>query len=568
MAIAIRSYLTFVLSALFCLPSLTPASSQKLVQAKHGMVVSAEKLASSVGLKILRDGGNAVDAAVATGFALAVTYPEAGNIGGGGYMVIRMANGKTTSFDYREKAPAKATRDMFLDKEGHFVSSKSERGYLSVGVPGSVAGMLDALETYGTMKRDRVLAPAIELAEHGFPVGRELAQVMNEKWREFKEYSSTMKIFARNGKPFRKGDTLVQKDLAETLKKILKDGKDGFYGGRTADLFVEEMKKGKGLIRHDDLKGYQALEKPVVEGSYRGFDVISMGPSSSGGVVLIHLLNLLEHFNIAASGFGTPRTISLMAEAMKLAYADRAEFLGDADYYPVPVKKLLSKEYADERVKLIDTVRATPSSKISHGTTPLHEETETTHYSVVDQWGNAVSTTTTINSWFGSGIVVDGAGFFLNNEMDDFSGKPGAPNQYGLLGGEANSIQPGKRMLSAMTPTIVLKDKEPYLVVGSPGGSTIITTVLQVILNVIDHKMNVKDAVDAMRIHHQWYPDSLYYEHNSLSKRTVKALKKRGYNVAERTGSQGRVEAILVDRKKGILYGATDPRGHGAVAGY
>jgi gamma-glutamyltranspeptidase / glutathione hydrolase len=532
------------------------------------MVVSAETIASSVGLKILKEGGNAVDAAVATGFALAVTFPEAGNIGGGGYMVIRMADGKTTSFDYREKAPAKATRDMFLDKNGHFVSSKSERGYLSVGMPGSVAGMLDALEKYGTMKRDQVLNPAIRLAEKGFPVGRELAQVMNEKWREFREYRSTMKVFARGGKPFRKGDTLIQKDLAETLRRILTDGKDGFYQGKTADLFVEEMKKGGGLISRDDLKSYRALEKPVVEGTYRGYDIISMGPSSSGGVVLIHLLNLLEHYNLAASGFGTPRTISLLAEAMKLAYADRAEFLGDADFYPVPVKRLLSKEYADERATLIDTVRATPSTKISHGTIPIHEETETTHYSIVDRWGNAVSTTTTINSWFGSGIVVDGAGFFLNNEMDDFSGKPGTPNQYGLLGGEANSIQPSKRMLSAMTPTIVLKDKKPYLVVGSPGGSTIITTVLQVILNVIDHKMNVKDAVDAMRIHHQWYPDSLYYEYKSLPKGVVKALKKRGYRVAERTGFQGRVEAILVDVKKGMLYGATDPRGHGAVAGY
>ena len=532
------------------------------------MVVSAEKHASAVGLKILKEGGNAVDAAVATGFALAVTYPEAGNIGGGGYMVIRLANGTTTSFDYREKAPAKASRDMFLDKDGHFVSSKSEFGYISVGVPGSVAGMLDALDKYGTMKREQVLAPAIRLAERGFPVGKGLAEVLNEKWREFKAFSSTMKAFTRRGKPYRAGDLLVQKNLAETLKRIARDGKDGFYAGKTAELIVNEMEKGDGLISLADLKAYQALEKPVVTGTYRGFEIVSMGPSSSGGVVLIHLLNLLERYDLTASGFGTPRTISLMAEAMKLAYADRAEFLGDADFYPVPVKKLISKEYADERAVLIDSVSATPSVKISHGTIPPHEGVNTTHYSVVDKWGNAVSTTTTINSWFGSGIVVGGAGFFLNNEMDDFSGKPGTPNQYGLLGGEANSIEPNKRMLSAMTPTIVLKDSEPYLVVGSPGGSTIITTVLQVILNVIDHKMNVREAVNAVRIHHQWYPDTLFYEHNGLSKSVVRALKHRGYNVAERTGSQGSVQAILVDKKKGILYGATDPRGHGAVAGY
>jgi gamma-glutamyltranspeptidase / glutathione hydrolase len=532
------------------------------------MVVSAEKLASLAGLEILKKGGNAVDAAVATGFALAVTFPEAGNIGGGGYMVIRMANGTSTSFDYREKAPSAASRDMFLDKDGNFVSSKSEQGYLSVGVPGSVSGMLDALEKYGTMKREQVLAPAIRLAEHGFPLRRSLVNVMNEKWREFTLYGSTMKAFTRKGKPFRVGDTLVQKELAETLKRILKDGKDGFYRGKTADLIVKEMKKGNGLISIDDLKAYQALEKPVVEGKYRGFDIISMGPSSSGGIVLIHLLHLLERFNIAASGFASPRTISLMAEAMKLAYADRAEFLGDADFYPVPVKRLLSVEYANARAALIDTIKATPSAKISHCQFPTPEETETTHYSVVDRRGNAVSTTTTANSWFGSCIVVGGAGFFLNNEMDDFSGKPGTPNQYGLLGGEANAVQPNKRMLSAMTPTIVLKDNLPYLVVGSPGGSTIITTVLQIIVDVIDHRMNVREAVDAIRIHHQWYPDTLFYEYKGLSKSVVKDLKNRGYNVAERTGSQGSVQAILVDHKNGILYGATDPRGHGAVAGY
>jgi gamma-glutamyltranspeptidase/glutathione hydrolase len=564
----VRSGAACCLLFFFCFPSSLTAIVKRPVSAKHGMVVSADRMASLAGLEILKKGGNAVDAAVATGFALAVTFPEAGNIGGGGYMVIRMADGKTTSFDYREKAPSGASRDMFLDKSGNFVSSKSEQGYLSVGVPGSVAGMLDALEKYGTMKRNQVLAPAIRLAEKGFPVGKSLAKVMRDKWPEFRMYGSTLKAFARKGRPYQAGDTLVQKDLADVLKRIAKDGRDGFYQGRTADLLVAEMKKGGGLISHDDLKSYQAIEKPVVKGTYHGYDIISMGPSSSGGVVLIHLLNLLGRYDIASSGFATPRTVSLMAEAMKLAYADRAEFLGDADFYPVPVKRLLSMDYANERAALMDTAKATPSANISHGSIPPHEETQTTHYSIVDTWGNAVSTTTTINSWFGSGIVVGGAGFFLNNEMDDFSGKPGTPNQYGLLGGEANSIQPNKRMLSAMTPTIVLKDSQPYLIVGSPGGSTIITTVLQVIINVIDHRMNVKEAVDAMRIHHQWYPDTLFYERNGLSRTTVRNLRRRGYTVTQRTGSQGRVEAILVDRKIGILYGATDPRGHGAVAGY
>lgn len=532
------------------------------------MVVSADKLASTVGLEILKEGGNAVDAAVATGFALAVTYPQAGNIGGGGYMVIRMADGKATSFDFREKAPRKATRDMFLDKEGRFNPSMSEGGFLSAGVPGSVAGLLAALEKYGTMKRDQVLAPAIRLAENGFRVGRGLAPVIKEKWDVLRQYPATMKVFSHKRKPFRDGDIFIQKDLAETLKRILSHGANGFYQGKTADCLVDAMKRGGGLINYDDLNSYRPLEKSVVKGTYRGYDVLSMGPSSSGGIVLIHLLNLLERYDLAASGFATPKTISLLAEAMKLAYADRAEFLGDAEFYPVPVQRLLSKEYANERSKLIDTVKATPSDKIAHGSIVVKEGTETTHYSVVDKWGNAVSTTTTINSWFGSGIVVDGAGFFLNNEMDDFSSKPGAPNQYGLLGGEANSIQPNKRMLSAMTPTIVAKDSQPFLVVGSPGGSTIITTVLQVILNIIDYKMNVREAVNAVRIHHQWYPDTLYYEHRGLSKSVVRALKARGYNVEERPGGQGRVEAILVDHKKGILYGATDRRAHGAVAAY
>ncbi len=548
--------------------SLSGGRSRNAVQAKHGMVVSSDKLASDVGLEILKKGGNAIDAAVATGFALAVTHPQAGNIGGGGYMVIRLADGKSTSFDYREKAPGKATRDMFLDKQGHFLSSLSEHGFLSVGVPGSVAGMLAALEKYGTMSREKILAPAIRLAENGFIIGPGLASVLAEKWGLCTAFPATMKIFSHKGRPFRKGDLLVQKDLAETLKRIQSEGAKGFYEGKTADYLVNAMKRGGGLISYEDLKSYQPEEKPVVEGTYRGYQVLSMGPSSSGGLVLIELLNTLEHYDVARTGFATPGTISLMAEAMKLAYADRAEYMGDADFYPVPVRRLLSKEYADERARLVDTTKATPSKNIAHGIMQVKEGTETTHYSVVDQWGNAVSTTTTINSWFGNGIVVDGAGFFLNNEMDDFSGKPGVPNQYGLIGGSANAVQPNKRMLSAMTPTIVVKDNQPFLVVGSPGGSTIITTVLQVIVNVIDFKMNLRDAVAAVRVHHQWYPDTLFYEHGSLSKGVVKALKARGYNVKEREAGQGRVEAILIDHKKGILYGVSDPRSHGAASGY
>ncbi|HTP11997.1 MAG TPA: gamma-glutamyltransferase [Bacteroidota bacterium] len=555
-----------IISVFTCLEAKNPP--RKAVQARHGMVVSAEGLASRVGRDILKKGGNAVDAAVATGFALAVTFPQAGNIGGGGYMVIRMASGKTTTFDFREKAPGKATRDMYLDSTGRFVSAGSEHGYLSVGVPGSVAGLLDALAKYGTMKREQVLAPAIALAERGFPVGAGMARVMKEKIDAFNCYGGTKRTFTRKGKPYRRGEIFVQKDLAETLKRIASRGKEGFYRGKTARLIVQEMKLGGGLITLEDLKNYAAIERPPVTGTYRGYEIVSMGPSSSGGIILIELLNMLERYDVAAGGFGTPHTIALMAETMKFAYADRAEYLGDEDFYPVPIATLISKDYAASRAALIDTAKAAPASTIAHGIIPHVEGVHTTHYSVVDRWGNAVSTTTTINSWFGSGVVVSGAGFFLNNEMDDFSAKPGTPNQFGLIGGVANAIQPNKRMLSAMTPTIVLKDQKPVLVVGSPGGSTIITTVLQVILNVIDHRMNVQDAVNAMRVHDQWYPDSLYYEHESLRPRVIDELKSRGYATAERAGNQGEVEAIAVDGKKKMLYGAADPRGHGTAAGY
>jgi gamma-glutamyltranspeptidase/glutathione hydrolase len=544
------------------------AASPAPVKGKNGMVVSAEKLASAVGVEILKKGGNAVDAAVATGFALAVTFPGAGNIGGGGFMVIRMADGRATSFDYREKAPAKAHRDMYLDSKGNYLPEKSQEGYLSIGVPGSVAGLLDALQKYGTMKREQVLEPAIKLAEEGFVVSPSFERELIGQVNEFNKYPSSKKVFTKNGKPFQEGDTLIQKDLAETLKRISREGKDGFYRGKTAELLVEEMKRGGGLITIDDLKNYQAIERPVVRGTYRGFEVLSMGPPSSGGIALIHMLHLLERYNIALSGFGSSRTISLMAEAMKLTYADRAEFLGDADFYPVPTERLLSRKYADERAKLIDTLKATPSVQISHGEMPKREGTNTTHYSVADKKGSAVSVTTTINSWFGSSILVDGAGFFLNNEMDDFAAKPGVPNQFGLLGGDANSVQPNKRMLSAMTPTIVLKDNNPFLIVGSPGGSTIITTVLQMVLNVIDHGMNIQQAVDAMRIHHQWRPDTLYYEHKSLAADVTDNLKRRGYFVLERSGYQGRVEGIMIDRERGVFTGATDPRGNGAAIGY
>jgi gamma-glutamyltranspeptidase/glutathione hydrolase len=564
---AMRRLTCSVFALLILLFGFSESASRRPVKALNGMVVSSDSLATQVGVEILKKGGNAVDAAVAVGFALAVTYPQAGNIGGGGFMVIRMANGETVTIDFREKAPMKASENMFLDENGNFVPEKSQVGHLSVGVPGSVAGLLLALEKYGTMSRREVLEPAIELAEKGFIVNEGLANAFKNAFEHFKKFPSTMRYFSKNGQPYSAGDRLVQKDLAKVLKLIRDKGRDGFYKGKVADLIVEEMKRGGGLITYEDLENYQpVLRKPVV-GNYRGYEIISMGPPSSGGVCLIELLNILENFDLKKYGFGSSYTIHYLVEAMKRVYADRAEYLGDPDFVQIPLDKLLSKEYAKELASEIDTFYATPSSRIIRSVSPTSEGVHTTHYSVVDRWGNVVAVTTTINSYFGSMVAVDGAGFFLNNEMDDFSAKPGAPNQFGLLGSKANSIQPGKRMLSSMTPTIVLKNGKPFLVLGSPGGSTIITSVLQVILNVVDFGMNIQEAVDSPRIHHQWYPDQIFFERRGLPRDVIENLERRGHKLVERAGYQGEVQAILID-ENGVKYGAVDPRGYGLAMGY
>jgi gamma-glutamyltranspeptidase/glutathione hydrolase len=564
---AMRRLTYSVFALLILLFGFSESASRRPVKALNGMVVSSDSLATQVGVEILKKGGNAVDAAVAVGFALAVTYPQAGNIGGGGFMVIRMANGETVTIDFREKAPMKASENMFLDENGNFVPEKSQVGHLSVGVPGSVAGLLLALEKYGTMSRREVLKPAIELAEKGFIVNEGLANAFKNAFEHFKKFPSTMRYFSKNGQPYSDGDRLIQKDLAKVLKLIRDKGRDGFYKGKVADLIVEEMKRGGGLITYEDLENYQpVLRKPVV-GNYRGYEIISMGPPSSGGVCLIELLNILENFDLKKYGFGSSYTIHYLVEAMKRVYADRAEYLGDPDFVQIPLDKLLSKEYAKELASEIDTFYATPSSRIIRSVSPTSEGVHTTHYSVVDRWGNVVAVTTTINSYFGSMVAVDGAGFFLNNEMDDFSAKPGAPNQFGLLGSKANSIQPGKRMLSSMTPTIVLKSGKPFLVLGSPGGSTIITSVLQVILNVVDFGMNIQEAVDSPRIHHQWYPDQIFFERRGLPRDVIENLERRGHKLVERAGYQGEVQAILID-ENGVKYGAVDPRGYGLAMGY
>jgi len=479
--------------------------------------------------------------------------------------VIHNNDGTNTTIDYREKAPSKAFRDMFLDKNGNFDINLSTEGWTSSGVPGSVAGLIYALEKYGTMPLEKVIQPAIDLAEKGFPIEYHFASTLNYFRDEFSKIPSTKKIFVKDEGEFKEGEIFIQKDLAKTLKLIRDKGRDGFYKGETARLLSIQSQNSGGFITENDLANYQAVERNPVVGNYKGYEIISMGPSSSGGVILIEALNILENFNFNKNEWGSSKYIHTVAEALKYVYADRAEFLGDEDFYPVPKKWLTSKNYAREIAGKISGI-AKPSSEISHGIY-IKESDQTTHYSVADKYGNAVSTTTTINSWFGNKIVVDGAGFFMNNEMDDFSSKPGSPNQFGLLGGEANSIQPNKRMLSAMTPTILLKDGKPFLIIGSPGGSTIITTVLQVILNVVDFGMDIQQAIDAPRFHHQWLPDQIDYERFGFPADVIDNLKTRGQKIGE-IRSLGRAEGIIADYSKNIFYGATDSRANGMAAGY
>ncbi|PIQ09341.1 MAG: gamma-glutamyltransferase [Ignavibacteriales bacterium CG18_big_fil_WC_8_21_14_2_50_31_20] len=543
------------------------AKSKDPVRGHNGMVVSASDIASLVGVDILEKGGNAVDAAVATGFALAVTYPQAGNIGGGGFMVIHLEDGTNTSIDYREKAPKSAFRDMFLDKYGKYDLTKSTEGWSSSGVPGSVAGLLYALEKYGTMTRDEVIQPAIKLAYNGFLADYRFAETLNNYKNVFAKYKSTAKIFTKKDEEFSEGELFIQKDLAKTLKSIKLNGTEGFYKGEVADLIAKHSKSKGGLITKEDLANYNAVERAPVIGNYRNSTIISMGPPSSGGIALLEALNSIEYFSFEKDSWGSSNYIHKVSEVLKYVYADRAEHLGDVDFYPVPQNWLISKKRGKEIAALIND-NAIPSKIISHAIPPKKESEETTHYSVVDSYGNAVSVTTTLNSTFGNKIVVSGAGFIMNNEMDDFSAKPGTSNQYGLLGGEANAIEPNKRMLSAMTPTIILNSEDkPFMIIGSPGGSTIITTVLQIILNVIDFNMDIQTAIDAPRFHHQWKPDRIDFEHFGMTDDVKKNLIKRGQFIGKER-VLGRAEGIIIDYKNNVIWGASDPRGFGAAVGY
>jgi len=553
----------FFLILLFSIPNSYTQSNEPF---KNGAVVSANKLASIIGVEILKKGGNAIDAAVAVGFALAVTYPSAGNLGGGGFMVIHFGNGKSTTIDYREKAPMNSHRDIYLDKDGKYIPELSNSGVTSVGVPGSVAGLLYALEKYGTLTLEEVIEPAIRLAEDGFILDYYTANSFRNNLKDFSQYESSMDIFSKEGNPYEMGDRFFQPDLVWTLKQIKEKGRDGFYKGKVAELFVEQVQMNGGYISLKDLEDYQPVERKPVKGTYRGYEIISMGLPASGGVCLIELLNILENYSFTKDEWGSSAYIHKLVEAMKYVYADRSKHLGDPDFYDVPVKSLLSKDYAREIFNKIKDI-AIPSSEItSPDPITLIESNETTHYSVYDSYGTAVSTTTTINSSYGNKIVVDGAGFLMNNEMDDFSSKPGEPNIFGLIGGEANAIEPGKRMLSSMTPTIILKEGKPYLIVGSPGGSTIITVVLQVVLNCLDFGMNIKKAIDMPRIHHQWLPDLIDYEPFALPLDVKEKLIKLGHKFGKIT-ELGRAEGIIIDENNNI-WGATDPRGYGGITGY
>jgi gamma-glutamyltranspeptidase/glutathione hydrolase len=556
----------FLVVLILMLPAVNHAVAPEATFSENGMVASRAVLASQVGADILRKGGNAIDAAVATGFALAVVYPSAGNLAGGGFMVIRLADGTVITNDHREKAPLAATRDMYLDKAGNLIPDLSTHSHLAVGVPGTVAGLLDVLAKYGTMSRQEVLDPAIRLAERGFELDLDMARDLEAQLPRMSRYPASMAIFSNGGAPWQRGDVLRQKDLAQTLKRIRAQGRDGFYAGKTAALLVAEMQSGGGLVSLEDLSEYRSVWREPVKGSYRGYDIISMPPPSSGGVLLVQLLNMLESHDLKTMGFGSADAVHHMVEAERRAYADRAEHLGDPDFFDVPVKRLINKDYARQRFSTFSKDKANRSVDIAAGTWPA-ESPDTTHASFVDKAGNAVAYTTTLNLSFGSKIVATGTGMLLNNEMDDFSSKPDTPNAFGLLGRKANAIEPKKRMLSSMTPTIVAKDGKVVLVTGSPGGSTIITTTLQIIVNVIDHGMDLSAAVASPRFHHQWQPDAILYEKNGLSPDTVKILQDRGHQGLTAWGwERGIGDANSVMAVPGGFAGMADPRNAGAAA--
>ncbi len=545
--------------------SLSLQAGSAPARGRTGMVVSQSDIASEVGWKVIRDGGNAVDAAVATAFALAVTHPTAGNIGGGGFLVYRPAKGEPAAYDFREMAPAGSNPEMWL-KDGKYDFDIHHNTHRSVGVPGTVAGLHMAWKEQGSKPWKDLVAPAIALARDGFEISHGLARSLAGQLDEFKKYPASLAQFSKNGTPYEAGETLKQPDLARTLERIANEGPAGFYEGETALLIEKEMKANDGLITREDLKNYQAKKRTPVRGTYRGYEVIGMPPPSSGGIAVIQMLNVLEGFDLKANGYGSAQNLHLIAEAMRRAFADRARHLGDPDFNKdIPVETLISKEYAESLRRTINPSRASVSSPSSFSWPT--ESQETTHFSVVDANRNAVSLTYTLEYGYGSRIVVPGAGFLLNNEMGDFNAGPGLTDERGLIGTTPNLAQPGKRMLSSMAPTILAKDGQVFMVTGSPGGRTIINTVLMTILNVVDFGMNAQEAVDAGRMHHQWLPDQLSMERYGFSADTIKALQDKGHKVRE-VGSQGVAQVIVFNQKENMLEGGMDRRApDGGAAG-
>ncbi len=560
---------------LFAAQNVALAASQVPAAGQRGMVVTAQKLATEVGVDVLRKGGNAIDAAVAVGYALAVVYPAAGNLGGGGFMTVEFANGRKTFLDFREKAPLKATKDMYLNAAGNVVEGLSTRGYLAVGVPGSVAGMEYARAKYGTMKRDALLHPAIKLAQDGYVLDQGDVDLLRTATDDFKKDPASAAIFLNKGAAYKAGDKLVQSDLANTLKRIRDKGSDGFYKGQVAHALVKAMQANKGLISHADLDQYQVREMQPIECNYRGYSITSAPPPSSGGVIICEILNIVEGYPLKDLGYRSAQGTHYLIEAMRHAYVDRNSYLGDPDFVQNPVARLTDKKYAEEIRKVINPNKAGVSNEIKPGVPP-HEGSNTTHYSIVDKDGNAVAVTYTLNDWFGAKVVAPGTGVVLNNEMDDFTSKVGEPNLYGLVQGEANAIAPGKRPLSSMSPTIVGKDGKVVMVTGTPGGSRIITGTLHSIINVIDYGMTIQESVDAPRFHQQWLPDVTYLEPYALSPDTEKILKDMGHTLKPQQPSQA-LAAILVGSpalggkvvENQRYFGAIDPRrGTGQALGY
>lgn len=559
--------ITFTLLNLFISTFIYAQTTVKpLIEGKNGMVVSTHPVASQVGLDILKKGGNAIDAAVAVNFALAVCHPAAGNIGGGGFLVYRDKSGKNYALDYREKAPIQASRDMYLDEKGNIIPEKSQAGILSVGVPGTVAGIFAMHQKFGKLPWKELVNPAIELAAAGLPLTEKEARGLNRQKNDFLKYNPGKNYMLKDSGDWLKGDLFVQSDLAKTLERVAEKGWRGFYKGKTARLIAKENRKSGGLIRKKDLKAYQAVWRNPIETHYKNYKIIGMPPPSSGGVALGQLLEMVESYPLKKWGSNSDSTLQVMIEAERRVYADRAKWLGDPDFVKVPVENLLDTNYSDSRMKNISFEKASLSTEISNGSFPGYESPETTHYSIVDGEGNAVSITTTLNNSYGSKVFVGGAGFLLNDEMDDFSAKPGSPNLYGLIGSKANEIQPNKRMLSSMTPTIIEENGKLKMVVGTPGGSTIITSVFQTTLNVLEFGKNMQEAVEYPRFHHQWMPDKVTFEKGRLNDEQIQRLTLKGYNFTP-IGGIGLVEGILVLPNKN-LQGGADSRGDDTVSAY